>query len=196
MEISKEKIIKIALPLLVLLGGGIFFNRQQTETTETNESFWASTAASSQTIQSADNVLYADIKGAVVKPGMYRFEEGDRLIDLINTAGGFHQEADQSQVNLAKRIQDQEVVYVPKQGEAMEQQPIVSQINENEPAKININQADEKQLQELSGIGEKKAQDIIQYREQHGSFKSIDDLINVSGIGEKTLDKLRDSITI
>lgn len=195
MQVTKEQVLKFAIPVILLVGGGIFFSRQE-QNDMTTDSFWESTAQTTVSGSTEATVCYADLKGAVAKPGMYRFKDGDRLVDLIEAAGGFQDEADQNQVNLAKRVQDQEVVYVPKQGEIIEQQNITAQPTDSGAEKININLADEKQLQELSGIGEKKAQDIVQYREQHGSFKSIEDLTSVSGIGEKTLDKLRDSITI
>ncbi|EOH90176.1 helix-hairpin-helix domain-containing protein [Enterococcus pallens] len=162
----------------------------------------SSTVASSSQVETE---WFVDLKGAVAHPGMYRINEGMRLMDVIEQAGGFTEEADRNQVNLAKLLSDQEIVYVPKSGEevpAMQQAaaaPTDSPQLTNSSAeteKININTADATQLQQLSGIGEKRAQDIINYREENGSFQSVEDLMKVSGIGQKTLEKLRNSITI
>lgn len=162
----------------------------------------SSTVASSS---QAETEWFVDLKGAVAHPGMYRINEGMRLMDVIEQAGGFTEEADRNQVNLAKLLSDQEIVYVPKNGEevpAMQQaaaaptdSPQLTNSSED-TEKININTADATQLQQLSGIGEKRAQDIINYREENGSFQSVEDLMKVSGIGQKTLEKLRNSITI
>ncbi|MBO1307036.1 helix-hairpin-helix domain-containing protein [Enterococcus sp. 669A] len=163
------------------------------------------TTSSSQT--QAETDWYVDLKGAVANPGMYRIKEGMRLMDAIEMGGGFTDEADRNQVNLAKLLSDQEIVYVPKVGEEI---PVVQEAAQGPAAaapteggggeeateKININTADAAQLQQLSGIGEKRAQDIINYREENGSFQSVEDITNVSGIGQKTLENLRNSITI
>lgn len=155
--------------------------------------------------QMVETEWFIDLKGAVAHPGMYRVKEGMRLMDVIEQAGGFTDEADRNQVNLAKLLSDQEIIYVPKSGEEM---PVMQQAaaaptdspqlsnSSSDSEKININTADATQLQQLSGIGEKRAQDIINYREENGSFQSVEDLMNVSGIGQKTLEKLRNSITI
>lgn len=162
-----------------------------------------STAVSSSS--QPETEWFVDLKGAVAHPGMYRVKEGMRLMDVIEQAGGFTDEANRNQVNLAKLLSDQEIIYVPKSGEEI---PVMQQAaaaptdlpqptnSSTETEKININTADATQLQQLTGIGEKRAQDIINYREENGSFQSVEDLMNVSGIGQKTLEKLRNSITI
>ncbi|MEO1770706.1 helix-hairpin-helix domain-containing protein [Candidatus Enterococcus ferrettii] len=172
-----------------------------------HEEILFSTEETSTTVSSSQehSEWFVDLKGAIQQPGMYRIKEGMRLMDVIELAGGFTDEADRNQVNLAKLLADQEIIYVPKNGEEI---PVVQQATDkisDSPQsttsdaaieKININTADATQLQQLSGIGEKRAQDIIDYREENGSFQSVEDLMNVSGIGQKTLEKLRNSITI
>lgn len=142
-----------------------------------------------------------DVKGAVLKPGVYSASEGERVLDLIDRAGGFKAQADQKKLNLALRVADQMVIYVPIEGEEV---PANYQMLSNaatasgkgDKVLVNINTADSQDLQSLSGIGEKRAADIISYREANGPFQSVEDLTKVSGFGPKTLEKLRDHITV
>lgn len=157
--------------------------------------------------ESKSTKIYVDISGAVKQPGVYQLPEGSRLFDLLKQAGGLTEDAAIQTVNQAMIIQDQQKIIILTQNQA--QSIDTENINNNghleeksdeksskEAGKININQADLTQLQQLSGIGEKKAQAIIDYRNENGSFKTIEDLAKVTGIGEKTVEKLRDSITI
>lgn len=155
-------------------------------------------SADEKTKEVAAQVLYVDVKGAVQQPGVYQVSPGMRILDAIDLAGGFLVSADQSQINLALKLEDQMIVYIPQVGEEIKefmQQPTLGGTEtEKEGGKININTADSTQLQTLNGIGEKKAELIIQYREENGSFQTIEELKNVSGIGEKTFDALKDSV--
>ncbi|MPM76314.1 ComE operon protein 1 [bioreactor metagenome] len=105
------------------------------------------------------------------------------------------EDADASQLNFAAKLVDQQLIYVPKIGE-IRSHPPQSQTSTATESKININTADISELQELSGIGAKKAQDIINYREENGHFKSVEELQEISGIGEKTVEKLKNLVTI
>lgn len=151
--------------------------------------------------------IYVDISGAVKQPGVYQLPEGSRLFDLLKQAGGLTEDAAIQTVNQAMIIQDQQKIIILTQDQAQsldtENIPNNDHLEEKsaekspkDAEKLNINQADLTQLQQLSGIGEKKAQAIIDYRNENGSFKTIEDLAKVTGIGEKTVEKLRDSITI
>ncbi|CAI3277802.1 ComEA family DNA-binding protein [Enterococcus cecorum] len=157
--------------------------------------------------ESKSTKIYVDISGAVKQPGVYQLPEGSRLFDLLKQAGGLTEDAAIQTVNQAMIIQDQQKIIILTQDQAQsldtENIPNNGHLEEKsdeksskEAGKININQADITQLQQLSGIGEKKAQAIIDYRNENGSFKTIEDLAKVTGIGEKTVEKLRDSITI
>lgn len=167
----------------------------------------------SETIASsaANETWYVDIKGAVKIPQVVPVTPGMRVHDVVEMAGGVTGEADQSQVNLAQLVTDQMVIYVPKMGEEVspstEALVADSQVTERDVSVrsgdpysdgglVNINTADATMLQTLSGIGEKRAADIINYRETNGLFETIDDLDQVSGIGEKTMEKLRPLITV
>ncbi|HJD16544.1 MAG TPA: ComEA family DNA-binding protein [Candidatus Enterococcus stercoripullorum] len=157
--------------------------------------------------KSKSSKIYVDISGAVKHPGVYQLTQGARLFDLLKQAGGLTEDAAIQTVNQAMIIQDQQkiIILTQAQAESLDTESINNNGNleeksdgksPKEAGKININQADLTQLQQLSGIGEKKAQSIIDYRNENGSFKTIEDLAKVTGIGEKTVEKLRDSITI
>ncbi|AST92647.1 helix-hairpin-helix domain-containing protein [Sutcliffiella cohnii] len=148
-----------------------------------------------------NNILViVDVKGEVNIPGVYQLTTGERVMDAIMKAGGFTEEANSHHVNLAALVTDEMVIYVPKHGEemmdvAVTTQPINSSSGESE-GKININSASEEELTKLTGIGPSKAKAIVRYREEHGFFKSVDELVNVSGIGDKSLASIRDEIIV
>lgn len=190
----------LLLILVALFGVCFFIFQKEEETISQPTLFSTSQSVLETTSATVSEEWYVDVKGAVNKTGMYRIKEGMRLMDVIELAGGFTAEADQNQINFSKLLADQEIVYVPKVGEEIPtiNEEIKSAQNKTEDTnkKININTADASELQQLSGIGEKRAADIINYREANGSFQAIEDLMKVSGIGEKTLENLKDSITI
>jgi len=144
-------------------------------------------------------ILLVDIKGAIKHPGLYKINEGDRIQDVIDLAGGLKDDADENQVNLAQRLQDEMVIYIPTIGEEIEHiQPNISSTTTQsaQDGKVAINHATAEEIQTLNGIGPKKAETIIAYREENGPFHTIEDLLNVSGIGEKTLENIRDQISV
>ncbi|MDQ0222134.1 helix-hairpin-helix domain-containing protein [Streptococcus moroccensis] len=149
----------------------------------------------------AEQVIMVDVKGAVQKPGLYSMKLGDRLADAIAKAGGLTEEADGNSINLAQKLSDEAVVYIASQGEDIS--VITSSVSTKEgqseekgSSLINLNTASLAELQTISGIGAKRAQDIIDYREANGGFKTVDDLKKVSGIGDKTIEKLRDYVSV
>lgn len=147
-------------------------------------------------------LMIIDVKGAVTSPGIYEMKEGDRIHDLINQAGGFTKEANEAEINLAQRLQDEMVIIVPKEGEILEEISSVSTaISSNTMAesagdKIKLNDATQTELETLNGIGPSKAQAIIDYREENGAFQSVEDVLQVNGIGEKTLENFKDDIIV
>lgn len=154
-------------------------------------------------VQSSKTIV-VDIKGQVHKPGVYEIAADSRLNELVKIAGGLTAEANDRELNQAIVLQDQQMIYVPHKEETVSPNASAAVTagaqSGNAPSAAgelnNINTADLGELQQLSGIGEKKAQAIIQYREENGGFKNIDELTEVSGIGEKTLEKLKSSVTI
>ena len=145
-----------------------------------------------------------DVKGAVVNPGVYTLKAGARVTDVIQEAGGMTEDADAKSVNLAASLSDEEVIYVANKDENVSvlDQTSTGQVSDkggqdvSKDGKINLNTETSEQLQTISGIGAKRTEDIIAYRESHGGFQSVDDLKNVSGIGDKTLDKIRESLYV
>ncbi|WP_456273965.1 helix-hairpin-helix domain-containing protein [Bacillus sp. AK031] len=147
------------------------------------------------TEQKVANEIFVDVKGAVKKPGIYKAVMGERVNDLIIRAGGFTQDAGEDSVNLAQKVVDEMVVYVPEEGE--EGAAAVPSITDTQgEAVLDINAAEKEDFEKLPGIGPSKAEAIIVYRTENGPFKTIDELKEVSGIGDGTFAKLKDSVTV
>ncbi|WP_233191752.1 MULTISPECIES: helix-hairpin-helix domain-containing protein [unclassified Sporosarcina] len=144
--------------------------------------------------------ILVDVKGAVKHPGLYSMQDGDRLLDAVDKAGGYTEAADTRLLNHAQRLQDESVVYVPIAGEEppVYEQPATasSSSTDSSTSKVNINTANESDFQTLPGIGPAKAMAIVQYREEHGPFSQLDGIKNVSGIGDKTFEKLEPNIIL
>ena len=150
--------------------------------------------------------ITVDIKGAVKNPGVYELRAGARVHEAIQKAGGLTADAEAKSINQAQKLTDEAVIYVAKFGEegADVTQTGQHQAGASDSAgasggqsdKVNLNTATEAELQTISGIGQKRASDIIAYRESNGRFKSVDDLKKVSGIGDKTLEKLKEYVTV
>ncbi|MGK0550555.1 helix-hairpin-helix domain-containing protein [Enterococcus faecalis] len=153
----------------------------------------------SSTVIVSQNKIYVDLKGAVNIPGMYQVTEAMRVWDVIALAGGVTETADTTQVNYSQKVTDQMIIYVPQQGEqgSVNQATMTSSSDQSQSQQpINLNTATESELQTISGIGLKKAQEIIRYREENGPFKAVSDLQNVAGIGEKTVERLKEFLTV
>lgn len=154
--------------------------------------------------------IYVDVCGAVARPGVYALETGSRVFQAVEKAGGFLPEAAGTYINQAQTLSDGQQIYVPTKEEAQE----MSHPGQNsgnaavsggsssdspqsgEEAKVNLNTADAEALMTLSGIGEAKAEAILAYREEHGGFSSIEEIMNVSGIKESTFSKIKDKISV
>lgn len=150
-------------------------------------------------VESKDNkdmTIY--INGEVKKPGVYKLKSGSRVQDLLNSAGGFNETADKTKLNLAKKLKDEDYIYVDKQNDKNPSASSGSNENSNAASdgKVNINTATKEQLKTVSGIGDVTAQKIIDYREKNGSFNSIEDLKKVGRIGDKSLEKIKDKIEV
>ncbi|MBW9331196.1 ComEA family DNA-binding protein [Lactococcus raffinolactis] len=142
--------------------------------------------------------IMVDIKGAVKKPAVYKVSSHARVNDVVALAGGLTDQADIKSINLAQKVTDEMTIYVASIGEDVTASEVI-QAEQGEATttdKVNINTADLAKLQTLRGVGAKRAQDIIDYREQNGPFKTPEDLGNVKGFGEKTIEKLKESITV
>lgn len=208
-----NKIKYIILMLIVLLIGLIIYfikmnDKQAYEDTLTfNET-------TNKTTSEVFEKNYIDIKGSVKNPGVYEFKKNDRVIDAINMAGGLLKNANTSNINLSQKLTGEMVIYVMNNNEIKNGSKVSScdtkckteviEVNncveenniEKSNDKININTATIEQFTSISGIGEAKAKNIIEYRNSNGNFKSIEDIKNISGIGEALFNKIKDNITV
>jgi len=144
-------------------------------------------------------VIMVDISGQVNYPGLVQLYDGDRVIDAVNKAGGLKPECDRKRVNLAKKVNDEEKIYIPKIGEILDNEieNIIDMSNNltESKGKININRASKEELIELPGIGEVLAERIIQYRTE-SMFENIEEITQVSGVGDKKYEEIKDYITV
>ena len=136
--------------------------------------------------------VMVDVKGEVNKPGVYEMSPESRLQDVIESAGGFTRAADQTTVNLAQKVYDEMVIIVVEQGRAVQAGTVTGQ----KKGKVRVNAAEKEELVTLTGIGATKADAIIAYRQENGPFQTAEDLLQVPGIGEKTLEGLKEEVVI
>ncbi len=134
--------------------------------------------------------IYVHVLGAVLDPGLHELRPGDRVVDAIAAAGGFTDNADETQLNLARLLVDGEQLYAPVIGE------VTTAPGAATDGKVNLNTADQAALEALPEVGPSLAQAILSWREKNGRFSAVEDLMSVSGIGDKTFDTLKDLVTI
>ena len=187
--------------------GGVSFERNDGSGTSDEreaEDAPSDDAVGSSKKSSSAAEVYIDVDGAVASPGVYRLKDGARVSQAIDAAGGLTAEADVTGLNRASKVTDGQKIYVPTVGE---QQAVTAGGGADGGAAaasgtgassglVNINTASAAELQTLSGIGPSMAQSIIDERTQNGAFASVDDLMRVSGIGEKKLAKIKDCICV
>ncbi|NIB85022.1 ComEA family DNA-binding protein [Streptococcus sp. CCUG 71758] len=209
-KIKEYKIIAICAGLGLALGG-FFLLKPSTQTSVTETNLQTEVAAVSKDSSSEKEVkkeekeesaeqdlITVDVKGAVKSPGIYDLPVGSRVHDAVQKAGGLTEEADSKSLNLAQKVSDEALVYVPTKGEEAASQQAASGTtpSTSKEKKVNLNRASLEELKQVKGLGGKRAQDIIDHREANGKFKSVDELKKVSGIGAKTIEKLKDYVTV
>lgn len=176
-------------------------NKQIFEAENSNEN---QAAADSEDIDSVEEI-YVDIEGLVNKPGVYKVKADTRMFEVIEMAGGLIEGADVSQINQAETLYDGEKITIYEEGAETTEiaNSMPKQLSDNNSDNyitadglININTADISGLQEIPGVGPVTAEKIVKYREENGRFTVVDDIKNVSGIGEKTFEKIKDMITV
>lgn len=175
-------------------------------TDETREGVFRAEEASSEVTSetgpitaAAPEEVYVHVCGAVKKAGLYRLPAGARVGDAVDMAGGFTKKANQDAVNLAAFVSDGQQIYIPYESEAVRSGPESSSddgLPEAGQGRVNINTAQEAELTSLSGIGESKALAIVEYRREHGSFSSPEDIRKVPGIGDGIYNRIKDLITV
>lgn len=209
-KIKEYKIIAICACLGMGLGG-FFLLKPSSQTSMKETNLQAEVAAVSKDSSSEKEVkkeekeesteqdlITVDVKGAVKSPGIYDLPVGSRVHDAVQKAGGLTEQADSKSLNLAQKVSDEALVYVPTKGEEAASQQAASGTtpSTSKEKKVNLNRASLEELKQVKGLGGKRAQDIIDHREANGKFKSVDELKKVSGIGAKTIEKLKDYVTV
>ena len=217
---KKKKILIIATLLIITLIGGIIyfytqasdadflnFEDEKNETIDTSD--WTNTTKE-ETIKEEKKILI-HITGEVNNPGVVSLKEGARIIDAINEAGGTTEKADLGKVNLAYILEDAQKVYIPSINEADNKDYVSESSGQitvatnsandliakaNEKIMVNINTANEVELQRIPGIGETIAGRIVAYRKQNGKYKTIEDIQNVSGVGTSKFQKIKQYICV
>ena len=206
-KIKEYKIIVICVSLGLVLGGFLLLKPvAQTPAKESNLQSEVTAVSKDSTDEKDDknqkeevmdqDLITVDVKGAVKTPGIYDLPVGSRINDAVQKAGGLTDNADSKSINLAQKISDESLVYVPTKEEATSQEMPSSTSNSKENKKVNLNKASLEELKQVKGLGAKRAQDIIDHRDSNGKFKSVDELKKVSGIGAKTIEKLKEYVTV
>lgn len=203
-KIKEYKIIVICASLGMVLGGFFFLkpvaqtpakeSNLQTEVTTVSKDEKEDKNQKEEVVE--QDLITVDVKGAVKSPGIYDLPVGSRINDAVQKAGGLTDNADSKSINLAQRISDEALVYVPTKEETTSQEAHSNASNTKENKKVNLNKASLEELKQVKGLGAKRAQDIIDHRESNGKFKSVDELKKVSGIGAKTIEKLKEYVTV
>ena len=216
LEENKKKVLIIgAICVIIIIGLVIYFFMQ-----DEGEDYLDFEELDS-TIENIENIVQNEVieeipkivvhvSGEVVNPGVISLDEGARLIDAINKAGGLTQKADISKVNLAYVLKDAQKIYIPSVDDKEEKMYILEgsgdteivtssgsvQNKKEEKLMVNINTANAIELSQLPGIGNSTAYKIINYRNENGNFNTIEDIKNVSGIGEAKFNKIKDNIFV
>lgn len=204
---DKQKIIKIAIIIGVAILAIIYYfaNNHKSDSYEnflTNDVIVSNTVTESEVEEAIEIKVY--VTGEVNSPGVITLEEGARVQDAIEGAGGITANANLREINLAYEVEDGEKIYIPNQAEALaeteENASVSAETTEssssNSKGKVNINKATASELTAVPGIGESTAQKIVTYREQNGKFKTIEDIKNISGIGDSKFESMKDHISV
>lgn len=195
----KKQNLKLIFTILCIIAAGLCYSCSEEKEAvillETDYEIETSLQPSSAEQQ----YYYVDICGEVHNPGVFQMEPGSRIFEVVDLAGGFTDAAAVSHLNLAQAVTDgMKIVVFSK--EQIENQQLdygsLSGGDQFQVKKINLNTASKEQLMTLRGIGESRAEDIIRYREQHGPFKKVEDIMQVSGIKEAAFEKIKDDIEV
>lgn len=190
LNLKTKIIIGVAVVIAVIVIGLYFYKESKNDYTYDEE--LAITPENEEITEEKNEEITIHIIGEVKCPGIVVLKNGQRIVDAIEAAGGETEEADLNKLNLAQILNDGDKVYVPNKAEEIEDYKETT----GKSSTVNLNTATLEELTSLPGIGESTAQKIIDYRKQNGKFKVIEDLKNVSGIGESKFDNIKDKITV
>ena len=189
---NKDKLI-IIIVIMILAGLGFYKSNNSDDEVDQNLLQFANTNIE----ETANNPkeIYVHIDGEVINPGLYKLTTNDRVNDLLVIAGGATDKASLKDINLAKRLEDEMKIYIPSKDENLSNEVSDQSGISSSSGKVNINTATRDELKTLPGIGDSRADEIIRYRENTG-FSKIEDIKNISGIGDKTYEKLKELISV
>jgi competence protein ComEA len=194
--LSRNELVGLIAILVVTLGGAaLWYVRSLPRPVEVRRTQAAAVAPATVSASPEPPPLIVDVAGAVRRPGVYEFADGDRIIDAIDAAGGATPKASLDALNLAAPLTDGLQVLVPVRAPAGQAVPGTAG-SAGPAALVNINTASATELEELPGIGEVIAQRIVDYRTDNGPFATVDDLLDVSGIGDAILGDIHDLVTV
>lgn len=159
------------------------------------EEVWLEAEAKPQKEEETD-IIYVQVSGAVNHPGVYELPLGSRVFQALELAGGMTQEAQEKSINQAQTLEDGQMIWVPTVEEAAALPKQEPESLAKDDGKVNLNTATKEELQTLPGIGEAKAQSIVAWREEHGSFTQIEDIMKIEGIKEGVFSKIKDSVKV
>ncbi|WP_424695657.1 helix-hairpin-helix domain-containing protein [Granulicatella elegans] len=192
----------LAVIVIILVGRGMMASSTKEKVMVTNA---VNTTRVEETTTMMPQNCYVDIKGEVLRPGVYEFSCESRMQEVIKKAGGFTEEADETKINLAQKISDQMQIIVPNlhskqeggvtEGNSEKGNSSHTILSNSKQEMVNINTATLEELQTIKGIGKKKAEAILQYRKEHGPFRRKEDLLQVKGIGKKALEAIESQVT-
>lgn len=192
MEDRNKRIILIIGAYIAILSVFIFIKKGKTDLDLSNQlSLTQNEIEVQNELFSTDesNEIYIHISGEIHYPGLIKLNKGDRLFEAIDLAGGMTELADLDQINLSIILQDEDKIYIPKKGEVSEF------LITNKETLININTCSKDELMTLTGIGDKTAESIIEYRNKN-KFEKIEDLMKINGIGSQKFENIKEKITI
>jgi len=201
---NRDKILKAAVIAAVIITALVVFGLKNGDDTDIVPVQTAASALESDGADSEESssVAVVDVSGCVVSPMVVELKTGSRINDAIEAAGGLTKDADISAINRAAKVKDGDKIFVPEKGSGASAS--VSNVSDGKSSgggggiangKVNINTADSAELQTLTGVGPAIAGRIIAYREQNGNFSKPEDIKNVSGIGDKTYEKMKNDIS-
>lgn len=210
-NINKKTIIAVLLSFIVIISIYYFFIKEK-EYTEINTNLSILKEEEEYTKEENKNKIIIYITGAVANEGIYELDENSRIADAIDKAGGITEEANINNINLAFVLEDGVKIYIPKKGDNSNEikddtntyiskrsdniELAQSTKNNNTNNKVNINTANQTELETLPGIGASIATKIISYRNKNGKFINIEDIKKVNGIGESKYEKIKDLIKV
>lgn len=218
-NLKDNKVIIVIIFIIIIIFLCVFFytrSNLENEYTDLDNYNMLQNETSTDIEQEETSKIVIHVTGAVNIEGIVEIKEGGRIADAVEEAGGFSENADISQINLAYQLEDGQKIYIPSiTDEKIEEEKVLqkeyvtdeagddiivedetSSVKSKENIKVNINTADQAELEQIPGVGEATAQKIIEYRKTNGKFKNIEDIKNVSGIGDSKFENMKEKICV